>query len=444
MAARNLQLLESAAAPLRSSGRTVLTIAADITSQDDVDRLFQRTVEEFGRLDVLVNGAGRSARGQVIETTPEEFLALMDLNFIAAVRCVRAAVPHLIANARVTWSMSVRLSGKSASRYVGATPASKFALAAYTQQLRLELSPQGLHVLLVSPGPIARENAEQRYSDQVAGLPERAKRPGTGVKLRAVSPEKLSEAIVRACERRRPELVYPPYMRILVALGPAFAEIGRLDRPPLDLMFAGNSWPQHQRAEGMELGIDIVPITEEHVAGFHAVLDRVARRTEVLGDGRGRPPLEKVRQFIRRNIESGAAAMGRHRRYSTGQTRGCRLVRHPARRTRGIPACRAARHRSASRVSRTWNRIAAGIGRDPSAPDLGLERVELEVFTSNLPAIRMYERLGFQRRRSPPPHPQARWLLRRQLANEPAIRCAAKCSDLTCAGTGQVRPLQLP
>ncbi len=53
-----------------------------------------------------------------------------------------------------------------------------------------------------------------------------AKRPGAGVKLRAVSPEKLSEAIVRACERRRPELVYPPYMRILVALGQLSPRLG--------------------------------------------------------------------------------------------------------------------------------------------------------------------------------------------------------------------------
>jgi short-subunit dehydrogenase len=203
----------------------VLPVVADITCQDDVERLFRRTIDEFGRLDMLVNSAGRSARGQVIETTPEEFLALLDLNFIAAVRCVRAAVPHLMKTQGHLVNVG-SLSGKSASRYVGAYPATKFALAAYTQQLRLELSPSGLHVLLVSPGPIARENADQRYSDQVAGLPERAKKPGAGVKLRAVRPEKLSEAIVRACEHRRPELVYPPYMRVLVALGQLSPRLG--------------------------------------------------------------------------------------------------------------------------------------------------------------------------------------------------------------------------
>ena len=57
----------------------------------------------FGRLDVLVNNAGRSMRGKVLDTTPEQFRELMELNLIALVRCTRAAVPHLLAAARATW-----------------------------------------------------------------------------------------------------------------------------------------------------------------------------------------------------------------------------------------------------------------------------------------------------------------------------------------------------
>ena len=50
------------------------------------------------------------------------------------------------------------LAAKTAARWMGAYPATKFALAAYTQQLRLELGPEGLHVLLVCPGPVARKD----------------------------------------------------------------------------------------------------------------------------------------------------------------------------------------------------------------------------------------------------------------------------------------------
>src|SRR5262249_24418549 len=150
--------------------------AADITRQADVDALVARTVERFGRLDMLVNNAGRSARGEAIATTPEEFDELMELNLIALVRCTRAAMPHLL-QARGHLVNIGSLAGKTAARYMGAYSATKFAVSAYSQQLRLELGPQGLHVLLVSPGPIARDAPRDYSNDKNANLPASARKP---------------------------------------------------------------------------------------------------------------------------------------------------------------------------------------------------------------------------------------------------------------------------
>jgi short-subunit dehydrogenase len=223
--ARNADPLEATAVAIRQRGGQATAMPADITCQDQVERLFQQAIGQFGRLDMLVNSAGRSQRGEAIDTTPEEFCDLMALNFIAAVRCTRAAVPHLLASRGHVVNIG-SLAGKAAVRYVGAYPATKFALSAYSAQLRLELGPRGLHVLLVSPGPIAREDAEHRYADQAAGLPETAKKPGAGVKFNAISPEKLSRAILRACERRQPELMYPGMVRLLVAIGQLSPRLG--------------------------------------------------------------------------------------------------------------------------------------------------------------------------------------------------------------------------
>lgn len=222
IAARNEQSLNAAAAAMCCDGREVLGVPADITRPDDVDRLIARCLESYGRLDVLVNNAGRSMRRAVAEMSPNDFRELMELNFFALVGMTQAALPHLLANHGHLVNIG-SLAGKSAARYVGAYPATKFAVTAYSQQLRLELGPSGLHVLLVCPGPIARDlprgDAEREArGDDLTGLPKTAHRPGAGVRVAALRPDWLAGQIVRACERRQGELVYPRSARLIFAL----------------------------------------------------------------------------------------------------------------------------------------------------------------------------------------------------------------------------------
>lgn len=218
-------LLEPAAESLRAAGGDAVAIAADITCQQQVDTLLERAVEHFGRLDVLVNNAGRSARRDVLDTTPEQFQELWELNFLALVRCTRAAMPHLLASKGHLVNIG-SLAAKTVSRYLGAYPVSKHAVAAYSHQLRLELGPKGVHVLLVCPGPLAREDAGRRYDRQAAGLPESARKPGGGVKLKGISPDYLAGRILAACERRRAELVVPAKARLLFAVSQLWPSLG--------------------------------------------------------------------------------------------------------------------------------------------------------------------------------------------------------------------------
>ena len=83
---------------------------------------------------------------------------MIDLNFLSTVRVTQAALPHLLKTGGHLVQIG-SLATKIASRYLGAYAASKFPVAAYCQQLRLELGPQGLHTLLVCPGPIRRDAA---------------------------------------------------------------------------------------------------------------------------------------------------------------------------------------------------------------------------------------------------------------------------------------------
>ena len=205
------------AAAALGSRTEVLALSADLTRQEDVDRAVGAVIERFGRLHVLVNNAGRTDRGKLMETTTERFRDLWELNFLATVRCSRAAIPYLLAERGHLVNIG-SLAAKTAPRWMGAYPATKFAIAAYSQQLRLESGPEGLHVLLVCPGPIARKDTRLYPLEGVEDLPARAREPGAGVRTHDIRPERLARAILRACERRRPELVVPWKARILFAI----------------------------------------------------------------------------------------------------------------------------------------------------------------------------------------------------------------------------------
>ena len=222
---RNAERLQQTAQSLANAGGTVQAVSADVTVQADLDQLRQRIVDDYGQLDMLCNCVGKSTRAAVLGTSAEDFQDLWEANFLSAVRCTRTFADLLIKTEGHVVNIG-SLASKLAPRYLGGYPASKFALAAYSQQLRLELGPEGLHVLLVCPGPIKRSDTAPRYADQAADLPADANKPAAGAKLSGIDPQRLAEQILAACESRKPELVVPGRVRLLVALGQMFPSLG--------------------------------------------------------------------------------------------------------------------------------------------------------------------------------------------------------------------------
>ena len=224
MLARDRERLESAAHATDSTGQ-LQTIRADVTRDEDVSDAISQVIARHQRLDALFHCVGASDRGEVLKTPIQRYQELWELNFISAIRCAQAAAPAL-QQARGHLVLIGSLASKLASRYLGAYPASKFPLAALAQQLRLEAGTQGFHVLLVCPGPIARADAGQRYEDKVAGLPQSARQPGGGVKLKGINSHRLADQILSACKTRRRELVIPRRARLLCAISQLSPALG--------------------------------------------------------------------------------------------------------------------------------------------------------------------------------------------------------------------------
>lgn len=217
LVARNPERLEAAAKEIDPSGQRTTLLPTDVTLDDDVVELFAQVSQQHDRLDALFNIAGASSRGHLLETCVDDFLCSFDLNVLSAIRCTQAALPLLLESGGHVVNMG-SLASKSASKYIGPYATSKFALAGMNHQLRLELQSQGVHVLLVCPGPIAREEVGLRYQQQTEGLPEAARRPGAGVKVKAIDPHHLAQRVLRCCERRQAELIIPGKARVLFAI----------------------------------------------------------------------------------------------------------------------------------------------------------------------------------------------------------------------------------
>jgi uncharacterized protein len=227
LTARGEEKLQAAAAAIESAfpGVEIICVAGDMTDAPSVRRLAEAVCERFGRLDVLVNAVGLSDRGLAVDVTEESLLHLMRTNVLAAVHCTKQFLPLLQESQGKIVNVG-SLAAKFGSRWMGGYALAKHALAGWTQQLRLEVAPLKVHVMLVSPGPIQRASDAPRYQVKSEGLPAAASRPAGGAKLKGLDPDRLAEQTYRALRKNKADLIAPRHVRCLVTLCTVWPALG--------------------------------------------------------------------------------------------------------------------------------------------------------------------------------------------------------------------------
>jgi NAD(P)-dependent dehydrogenase (short-subunit alcohol dehydrogenase family) len=130
----------------------VHAIALDVTDPEQRLSAVDQAVEKFGRIDVLVNNAGRTQVGAVEETTDDELRALFELHFFAPVALTRAVLSHMRAQGGGAIVQMSSVGGQITAPGFGAYCATKFALEGITQALHDEVAPFGIRTLIVEPG----------------------------------------------------------------------------------------------------------------------------------------------------------------------------------------------------------------------------------------------------------------------------------------------------
>lgn len=189
-AARNEESLKSLANGISASGGRMLAVRTDVADRNSVESMVRQTVDELGAPDVLVNNAGLGLSGRVEELRTEDLRDVMEVNLVGPLNCIQAALPHMKRGSHIINVSSVV--GKRAIPKVGGYCASKFALNALSDSLRVEVAGRGITVTSVYPGTTStafRDNSRRTRDEKRGWRP-----PG-------VTPDRVAEKIIRAAEK---------------------------------------------------------------------------------------------------------------------------------------------------------------------------------------------------------------------------------------------------
>ncbi|MFD3661325.1 oxidoreductase [Streptomyces sp. NPDC058659] len=181
-------------------------VALDVTDTAAVDRVVADAAERHGRIDVLVNNAGRTHVGSVEETADAELRSLFDLHVFGPAALTRAVLPHMRARRSGAIVQLSSVGGQASMAGFGAYSATKFALEGLSEALAAEVGPLGIRVLIVEPGAF-RTSLFGNHSLSGDGIADYADTVGatrafveTGGGTQAGDPAKAAAAVLKALD----------------------------------------------------------------------------------------------------------------------------------------------------------------------------------------------------------------------------------------------------
>jgi dehydrogenase/reductase SDR family member 7B len=151
LAARYAEKLEEVAFQIKQFNTQIIWIETDVSLENDCKALIDKTIEKFGRIDVLINNAGISMRALFEHTEIAVIKQLMDINFWGMVYCTKYALPGLLKTKGSVVGVSSIAGYKGLPGRTGYS-ASKFAMHGFLEALRIENLKKDLHVLIACPG----------------------------------------------------------------------------------------------------------------------------------------------------------------------------------------------------------------------------------------------------------------------------------------------------
>ena len=217
LCSRNEPELRETAEQIQGLGGRAVPVVADVSRVEDVDRLAQTAIEEFGTLDTWVNNAGVSFYGRLTEVALEDMRQLFEVNFWGMVHGARAAIPQLRRHGGALINIGSVVSDR-AIPLQGAYSASKHAVKGFTDALRMELEEEGAPVSVTLIKPSTIDTPYFKHAKNYMGVQPKPPAP-------VYDPEIVANAILRAAEHPIRDITIGGGGRFLSAMGTALPRL---------------------------------------------------------------------------------------------------------------------------------------------------------------------------------------------------------------------------
>ena len=201
LAARREDKLQDVVKIIHDNGGEAIYCVMDVTVEELCKKLISKTIEHYGRLDILVCNAGISMRANFKDVNIDVLHRLMDVNFWGTVYCAKHALPYLIESKGSLVGMS-SVAGIHGLPGRTAYSASKFAVTGFMETVRIENLNNNLHVLIVIPGFTA---SNIRFKALIADGSEQGDTPRNEEKM--MSAEKVAKRLANGIKQRKHRLV---------------------------------------------------------------------------------------------------------------------------------------------------------------------------------------------------------------------------------------------
>lgn len=168
---RRAELLEETVAGIREHGGSAMSVPADVTKRDEVQRLVASVVNEWGQVDILVNNAGVSGRTPMDDPDDARWLNILDVNLTGSYLCSKVALPHMKDPGRIVNMSSVL--GRFGVPGYAAYCTAKHGILGFTKALALEVAERGITVNAICPTWVDTDMARQGIEETAAilGMP---------------------------------------------------------------------------------------------------------------------------------------------------------------------------------------------------------------------------------------------------------------------------------